>query len=262
MKILVSCLSLLLSFASLAADEQAIQKELSGPPEVVVKLPASYAVDKTKRYPVIYVLDGNLNIELVSSMVQRLADSNGGYEHIVVGIEPKNRLDDFAPTVNLDPRGPVGAGGGANSLLNYFEAELIPSINAKYRTNDTKSIAGHSIAGLFVIHAYHSRPTLFQAHLAFSPAVWWGARETAQSAKHYVTSAQQTGSFLYLNIGSEGGEMREVYDDLANTIARNRSVDLVLLLDAFDDADHDFTMAAGLYNALTGLYKYQQDEGI
>ncbi|MEO2279744.1 alpha/beta hydrolase [Pseudoalteromonas pernae] len=258
MKTLLSCLLLLLSFASSAANKTTAHKELSDAPEITVKLPASYDVDKTKRYPVIYVLDGTLNVELVQSMMQRLAESNGGNEHIVVGVESKNRLDDFAPTVNLDPRGPVGAGGGADSLLNYFESELIPTINNTYRTNNDKVIAGHSVAGLFVIHSYHSRPNLFQAHLAFSPAVWWGARETAQSAKQYVTSEQQTANFLYLNIGSEGGEMREVYDDLANTIARNRSVDLVLLLDEFSTADHDFTMAAGLYNALTGLYKYQQ----
>jgi predicted alpha/beta superfamily hydrolase len=185
--------------------------------------------------------------------------SKGASEHIIVGISSNDRLQDFAPTVNKDPRGPVGAGGGADKLLDFMQSELMPAINKSYRTSDFNVIAGHSIAGLFVMHTFHARPNLFQAHMAFSPAVWWGARETAQATKQYVLSDKEVGSFLYMNIGSEGGEMRQVYNDLSQTILRNRSTELVLHLDTFNDEAHDFTMAAGLYNALKALNNYQHN---
>lgn len=65
-----------------------------------------------------------------------------------------------------------------------------------------------------------------------------------------------------MDIGSEGGEMRQVYDSLAQTIVRHRNVDLNLRLDEFEQEPHDFTMAAGLYNALKGLFQHQQKYGI
>ncbi|TMP86884.1 esterase [Pseudoalteromonas ruthenica] len=262
MKTLLWALLWVFSFSSHAQTRSEQGHTLSAKPEIKVILPASYSSERTKDYPVIYVLDGKLNAQLVASMLARLAVSQGAREHIVVGIEPANRLHDFAPTVNTDPRGPVGEGGGAPAFIEYLESELIPEVNSQYRTSGYNTLAGHSIAGLFVIHAFHSRPTLFQAHLAFSPALWWSTRATAQRAEQYVISGITTPSFLYLNIGNEAGEMKSVYSGFTNTIARNRSVDLILQLEEFTDTPHDLTMTAGLYNALTGLNQYQQGQKV
>jgi predicted alpha/beta superfamily hydrolase len=231
-------------------------------PNIIVALPPSYKSDTTKKYPVLFVLDGETNGELVDGMLQRLHLSNGSNEHIIVGVTSSNRLRDFAPTVNKDPRGPVGEGGGGDKFLDFLETELIPEVNTKYRTNDHNVIAGHSIAGLLVIHSFQSRPNLFQGHLAFSPAVWWGERETSQSTKKYVTTAKHIQNYLYMAIGSESGEMRQVYDSLAQTILRNRNIDFNVRFDEFEHEGHDFTMAAGLYNSLKGLFKHQQKLGI
>ena len=231
-------------------------------PNIMVALPPSYKLDITKKYPVLFVLDGVANGELVNGMLQRLHLSKGSNEHIIVGVTSSNRLRDFAPTVNRDPRGPVGEGGGGDKFLDFLEAELIPEINKKYRTNDHNVIAGYSVAGLLVIHSFQSRPNLFQRHLAFSPAVWWGERETSQATKKYVTTAKHIQNYLYMAIGSEGGEMREVYDSLAQTILRNRNIDFNVRFDEFEHEGHDFTMAAGLYNSLKGLFQHQQKLGI
>ncbi|MDR6982557.1 putative alpha/beta superfamily hydrolase [Rheinheimera pacifica] len=247
------------NFVSLKIPQSKIIAET---PNITVALPSSYKSDIAKAYPVLFVLDGELNGELVNGMLHRLHLSNGSNEHIIVGVTSSNRLRDFAPTVNKDPRGPVGEGGGGDKFLDFLESELIPHINKQYRTTKFNVIAGHSIAGLFVIHTFHSRPKLFQAHLAFSPAVWWGARETVTSAQNYIVSSESVGSYLYMNIGSENGELRNVYDSFAKMIMRNRSTELDLRLNQFDAVGHDFTMAAGLYNALSGLHTYQRRKGI
>lgn len=231
-------------------------------PNITVALPPSYKTDTTKRYPVLFVLDGVANGELVNGMIHRLQLSKGSNEHIIVGVTSSNRLRDFAPTVNKDPRGPVGEGGGGDKFLDFLESELIPTINKAYRTNNYNVIAGHSVAGLLVIHSFQSRPYLFQGHLAFSPAVWWGERETLQATKKYVSTAKHIQNYLYMDIGSEGGEMRQVYDSLVQTILRNRNIDLNVRFDEFEHETHDFTMAAGLYNALKGLFLHQQNLGI
>ena len=223
-------------------------------PNVIVALPSSYESDTTKNYPVLFVLDGELNGELVNGMLHRLHLSEGSNEHIIVGVSSGNRLKDFAPTVNKDPRGPVGEGGGGDQFLDFMEKELIPTINKRYRSSNFNVLAGHSVAGLLVIHSFQSRPHLFQAHLAFSPAVWWGARETSTATKHYVTTTRHIKNYLYMDIGSEGGEMRQVYDSLAQTILRHRNIDLSLRLDVFEQEPHDFTMVAGLYMRLKDYF--------
>ncbi len=231
-------------------------------PIVSVTVPQSYETETSKKYPVIYLLDGISNKNMLDGMLQRLHLSKGSYEHIIVSIDVEDRLNDFAPAVNKDPRGPVGKGGGGDQFLKFLEQELMPRINKNYRTNEFNTIAGHSVAGLLVIHSLHSRPKLFQSHLAFSPAVWWGARETAKSAQNYVLTTGGNENYLYMNIGSENGEMKSVYNSFATTILKNRSTDLKLKLDEYDDISHDFTMAAGLYSALSGLYQYQRSKGI
>ncbi len=255
-----------LSFALKAADLRSsftmFSATLSENRDITVYLPNSYGSEKAKRYPVLYILDGEVNGELAASMFGRMYVSEGSNEHIVIAIHSTDRLRDYAPTINNDPRGPVGKGGGGGKFLDFLESELIPKVDKQFRTLNQKVLAGHSIAGLLVLHSFHTRPNLFQAHLAFSPAVWWGERETLKATQKYVLSNKNINSYLYMNIGSEGGEMRNVYDSLAQTILKNRTLNLSFRTDEFNYDGHGLTLTAGLYNAFRGLYKYQQSEGI
>lgn len=259
--IIAVCLACTVHIQSSASEKATVHplssKILAETPSITVYLPHTYARKTKPRYPVLYVLDGKLNASLVSSMLRRMHFSKGANEHIVIGVESANRLFDFAPTVNRDPRGPVGQGGGGDPFLDFMQTELMPEIDQKYRTINQNVIAGHSIAGLIVMHAFYTRPDLFQAHLTFSPAVWWGARETAKATQQYVISDKSIKGYLYMNIGNESGEMRDVYDALERTILRNRTLDLSFKTGEFKHEDHDFTMTAGLYDALKGLYQYQ-----
>lgn len=138
---------------------------------VVVQLPKSYQAEPKKVYPVIYRLDGAGNIPLASAVIERLQNDNRAPEVIIVAIENTNRLRDMYPTVNKEPQGPVGEGGGAAKFLAFFEQELIPLVNKNYRTHDYKVIAGASAGGVFALYALQAKSELFQAHIAYSPAV-------------------------------------------------------------------------------------------
>ena len=137
---------------------------------VVVQLPKSYQANPNKVYPVIYRLDGAGNIPLISAVMDRLQNNNRAPEVIIVAIENTNRLRDLYPTVNKEPQGPVGKGGGAK-FLAFIEQELMPLINKSYRTHNYNVIAGASAAGVFSLYTMQVNPELFQAHIAYSPAV-------------------------------------------------------------------------------------------
>lgn len=218
--------------------------------------------ETNKRYPVIYLLDGEANYALVSSMLERMALSNGAQEYIIVSLESQNRLYDFAPTVNMDRRGPYGEGGGGDKFLDFIEKELIKVMRNQYQASDFSAVMGHSVGGLLVFHAFYSRPSLFNGHMAFSPAVWWGEQETMTEVKKYVYSSEDIGSYLYTNIGNEAGMMREHYDSLVNTLQRNRTSELVLQSEHYPHDSHGLTFSAGLYSALKGMDNYQRKLGL
>lgn len=229
---------------------------------ISVYLPASFQKDTSRKFPVIYVLDGEGNGASVASLNDRMVLSGGANEHIVVAIHSTQRLHDFSPEVNRDPRGPVGVGGGADKFMLFLTSELMPKIEGNYPVSDFRVIAGHSIAGLFVIYSFHAYPEVFQGYLAFSPAMWWATRKTSIDAQEYMLSEGVVPAYLYINIGNESGEMRAVYDQFANAMLRSRPLDLEIRTETYRFANHGLTFPAGLYSALNGLFQYQNKKGL
>jgi predicted alpha/beta superfamily hydrolase len=259
--LLVTTLALIISTCA-SADDGAQYKEvlqskyLNEEREFTIKLPQSYSTSPDKTYPVLYRVDGKGNIPLIAATIDRLNKSpnNAAPELIIVAIENPDRTRDLTPTVNQDPRGPVGLGGGADKFLDFIEMELMPHINQKYRTHDFKIIAGGSIGGLLAIHSLQSRPHLFQAHLAYSPAVWWGDRTTVKKTKKFISSAKDLDNYLYMNIGEESGEVRDVYDDFETFMLNNKPKNLRLVTDTFHHVTHGLTSTIGLAHAYQNLF--------
>ena len=225
---------------------------------VVVQLPKSYKAEPDKAYPVIYRLDGAGNLPLITSVLERLQNDNAAPEAIIVAIENTERLRDLYPTVNKEPQGPVGLGGGGKKFLDFLEQELMPLVDEKYRTHDYKIIGGASAAGVFALYAMTEKPTLFQAHLAYSPAVWWNYGAAVTRTKEFLKKNKTLDTYLYMNIGEEAGVMRERYDDLQQFIQNNKPFKLSYVSDALDGVSHNLTSAAGAFNAYHNLFMAKQ----
>ncbi|WP_460860017.1 alpha/beta hydrolase-fold protein [Rheinheimera gaetbuli] len=221
---------------------------------VTVQLPKSYESTPNKKYPVIYRLDGKGNIPLITAVLERLQEANAAPEVIIVAIENTDRQRDLFPTINQEPQGPLGIGGGAPKFLSFIENELIPFVDNKYRTHNFKVIAGASAGGVFALYALQTNPELFQAHLAYSAAVWWNHGATAKSTKAFMAKTKTLDNYLYMNIGEESGFMRERYDDLQNFISSNTPKGLTFISDKFDTVSHGLTSTAGIFNAYHNLF--------
>ncbi|ASM51591.1 hypothetical protein PESP_a3845 [Pseudoalteromonas espejiana DSM 9414] len=225
---------------------------------VVVQLPKSYQANPNKVYPVIYRLDGAGNIPLISAVMERLQNDNRAPEVIIVAIENTNRLRDLYPTVNKEPQGPVGEGGGAATFLAFIEQELIPLINKSYRTHNYKVIAGASAGGVFALYALQAKPELFQAHIAYSPAVWWNYGASVKATKSFINKSKDLNNYVYINIGEEAGIMRQRYDELQQSLQSHEVRGLRFYSDAFDGISHGLTSAAGIFNAYYNLFLPKQ----
>ena len=223
---------------------------------ITIQLPKSYHSEPNKTYPVIYRLDGKENLPLMSSVLERLHEANvsAAPEVIIVAIENTERLRDLYPTKNKEPAGPMNIGGGAAKFLEFIDSELIPFVNQGYRTHDFKVIAGASAAGTFALYALQAKPELFQAHIAYSPAVWWNFGATAKSTKTFISKTKQLDNFLFIAIGNEGGVMRERYDDMALFLANNQPEGLRFFSETYDNVPHGLVSGAGMFSAYQKLF--------
>ena len=257
---LFTAIILFFSVSNVLAQEALLQnvslnsKILGEQREVVVQLPKSYFEKADQTYPLILRLDGATNMPRESSILNTLFEAGSAPEVILVAIENTDRLRDLAPYVNEDPRGPLGQGGGADKFLNFIESELLPRLKDQYRVGDFKVIAGASVAGLFALHTLRTKPHLFDAHIAYSPAVWWGEQKTAKALTKFMSDTKELSSYLYMNMGSEHIQMRQVYDDMLADIQRNKPKNLELVTDFFPDVPHGLTSVAGLFNAYHNLF--------
>jgi predicted alpha/beta superfamily hydrolase len=138
---------------------------------IFVKLPESYAMEPQRRYPVSYVLDGDSLYPMLAPQNLFLTYDEGVPEAIIVSIA----YGSFDPSVNMrhiDFR-PIledGTVGGAANFLRMLSEELLPKIDAAYRTDTSRrTLFGQSRGGAFVLYAANEQPSLFHAFIASNP---------------------------------------------------------------------------------------------
>lgn len=132
---------------------------------------SSDSAGQEKKYPILYLLDGESHFYSVTGLITQLSEMNGNTvlpRMIIVAIENVDRLRDFTPTKTGED-----SSGGGQAFLDFLENELFPYIDKRYPTADHKTIVGHSLGGLAAINALINRPHLFDNYLAIDPSLWW-----------------------------------------------------------------------------------------
>jgi len=133
-------------------------KSLGEELHLYVGKPPTFARSQRK-YPVLYLLDGQYYFSEVQSAVAVLADSGQIPELVLVGIESKDRRVDFTPPeIDLPD---VGDRARAGVYLDFLERELVPACAAQLRADKPRVLLGHSHGGLLVLYAVAQRPQVF-----------------------------------------------------------------------------------------------------
>lgn len=134
-----------------------------------------------KKYPVIYLLDGEAHFHSVSGILDvKSSGTNGAFslpEMIVVAIGNTNRMRDLSPThvdsVNGVYQESFRSSGGGPAFLKFLKEELFVHIEKTYRTMPYRILIGHSLGGLLAVHALYAEPDMFNACIAIDPSLWW-----------------------------------------------------------------------------------------
>jgi len=142
---------------------------------IYVRLPRDYAADPAKRFPIVYLLDGDALFPLLAAGHLFLTIDDKLPEAILVGIA----YGSFDPRVNARgvdfmPPGAEASGRppGAAAFQRFLKTELMPLVEARYRANPAKRILfGQSRGGSFVLYSAFTDPDLFWGRIASSPAL-------------------------------------------------------------------------------------------
>ena len=166
--------------------------------DVYVRLPLGYEM-RSDFYPVLYFTDGEAIDRIAVPIVDSLARAETIPEVILVGIPHEDRRSDLTPTA-LQSR--PGSGGG-EEFFRFIAEELIPHIDATYRTRPTRVLYGHSLGGLFAAYAMVRDPGLFAAYIASSPVIAWDDWYVRELADARFSAWDDRSLFLALSAGSE-----------------------------------------------------------
>lgn len=232
-------------------------KALDEKRELLIHLPNNYQLNSNTRYPVMYLLDGQRNFAHAVGSLDLLNQSNMVQEMIVVAIANTHRSRDFTPTYD-ENYNEWGKSGGADKFLDFIEKELIPYVNKNYRANNFKIVSGHSLGGLLSIYALQSRPHLFQAHFAFSPSLWWDSQVIFKEAEDFWSKTPQLNNYLYVNMGSEGGNMLSSFERYSQLLEAHTPKGFTYNADLDTSESHNTTALVGQTLAYRYLYKSLQ----
>ena len=180
---------------------------------ITVYLPAGYDERDGRRYPVLYMQDGQNLFDPDRAYVpgnhwrlQDAADHAIGERTaapmIIAGIDHAGpaRLDEYTPVRDKRHNG----GGRAADYARFLIEELKPAIDARFRTlPDAHNTAagGSSLGGLVSLHLALAHPEVFRKAAVMSPSVWWSDRAIVNATEAFDGEPPR----LWLDIGGREG---------------------------------------------------------
>ncbi|WP_297096600.1 alpha/beta hydrolase-fold protein [uncultured Draconibacterium sp.] len=173
--------------------------------EIYIQLPENYDPDGAQKYPVVFVLDGEVFLPTVSNVHDFYS---GGFipEMVLVGISNKqNRTRDLTTSTITTKYGmPFNEKNGeAEHFLKFIEKELIPYIENKYRVSNFRTLIGHSYGGLFTIYSLINRPDLFTNYIAIDPSLDWDDQKLINDAKGVLAYQSFKNKALFMSLSGQ-----------------------------------------------------------
>ncbi|HEV7904387.1 MAG TPA: alpha/beta hydrolase-fold protein [Pyrinomonadaceae bacterium] len=194
--------------------------------DIIVYLPPGYEREKRRRYPVLYLHDGQNLFDGATSFIpgqewrmdetaQALIASGEIRALIIVGVynTGTNRIDEYTPTKDAQ----VKQGGKADLYGRLLVEELKPFIDSQYRTlreaHET-GLGGSSLGGLVSLYLGMKYPQVFGKLAVVSPSVWWDNKAILRDMQ---ALSKRPRTRIWMDIGTR--ESRNPMDAVLDTRA-------------------------------------------
>jgi predicted alpha/beta superfamily hydrolase len=224
-----------------------------------IYLPQNF--DKTRSYPIIYLLDGSMNEDFihVTGLIQFFNQMYSMPETIVVGIANIDRKKDFTFHTDLkDLQKDYPTTGHSDKFINFLEKELKPYIESQFKTTD-KYLFGQSLGGLLATEILLKKPEMFNNYFIISPSLWWDDQSLLKQAPQLLAKIPDTKKFIYVSVGK--GEhpvmvkdAEAFYEVLKKSNKKNWTVEYKMM----ETDNHATILHRSLYEGLVKLFPYQE----
>lgn len=167
-------------------------------------LPPSYSTD-SRAFPSVYVQDGGSLFQDQLELIENRFHQYRVPELVLIGIEPKNRLDEYTPwpAASLSDQFP-DFGGEGDDYLSEITTRLIPFVEENWnvsRRAQSRGMIGASLGGLISMFAFLRHSSLFGKIGSLSSSYWYeNAAETI-----YTSSVRAGSTRIFMSVGSEEG---------------------------------------------------------
>jgi predicted alpha/beta superfamily hydrolase len=173
----------------------------------------------------------------VAGLVQVSVGNGTMRPFILVGIENTERRRDLTgPTRKAEDRRIAPRVGGSAAFRRFIRTELIPVIDARYRTTGERAIVGESLAGLFIVETFFLEPDLFDTYIAFDPSLWWNGHALVDSAAARLRADKFGTRTLYLANSSQ--DIDQLTRVLADTLEKYAPAELTWRYQPMMDETH------------------------
>ena len=179
--------------------------------QVFVSLPASYAEQPDRRFPVLYVTDADYAFPIVRQISRRLnGEGPAVSEFILIGLSyavgedgMTSRRRDYTPTPRGAASAPVGSVHGMGSVyLEYIRDHVIPFVASRYRTKEEERyFLGHSYGALLGTQILFSEPGLFRGFILGSPSYWYDAHHMNRVEESFAARNSDLPARIYMYVG-------------------------------------------------------------
>jgi len=170
-----------------------------------IQLPPSYEANSDVKYPVVFILDGEVLLPAVHN-VQGFYSGGFTPEMVLVGVSNgQNRTRDLT-TSKIDQKYGMPfneENGEAETFSKFIGSELIPYIEKNYRVTSYRTLIGHSYGGLFTINTLLKHPELFSNYLAIDPSLDWDDQKLLLEAEEILQTKDYHGKSLFMSLNGQ-----------------------------------------------------------
>jgi hypothetical protein len=229
---------------------------------LLISLPPAYETTSLS-YPVLFVLYGDqirgYFAEAVH-VVDRLSDEGSIPPMIVVGVANTDRYRDLSPVARQ------GAPSGIEPFSRFFVEELVPFIEARYRTKDFRVLVGPQAGAEFGLYALATRPGLLDACIIENP---FRSQSVHDALMPMMEERMEDGfpsfTFLQMTCADQAGQLDKTAEmeyarQFAKLIADRRPQNLTLITHYVEKSE-DWLPPLRLKEGLRELFRDYQFPG-
>ncbi len=221
--------------------------------EFTLSFPESYAKNKTKKYPILLLLDGDYLLDPFQGALNYGAYWDDFPEVIIVGIT-QNRKGERYTDCTVDPDSGLPNEKG-QLFYEFIGQELMPFLEKNYRIAPFKIIAGHDLtAGFLNFYLYKDQP-VFNAYISLSPEF---PTEMEEIIPQRLSALNQPLFYYQATAGGDLKSNKEKIIQLDLAIGALKKPNLNYHFDNFPNASHYSLVLQAIPSALNQIFGIYQ----